>query len=156
MIAVFCLMLAALETGYAQSFGPEHGKALAAAKKIFRIIDYPLIEDDKDLVKEENKSEQDLQLSIAEIFGALFKTHKNIIQNVLATLFNGWIPNALSHTDKTKQKFGLYILDDMIEFLGPEILGQHYKEISQQIIKFCASQTHALRQAAAYGVGLIA
>lgn len=88
------------------------------------------IEDDKELVKEENKSEHDLQLSIAEIFGALFKTHKHLCSNILSALFTGWIPNALNNADKVKQKFGLYILDDMIEFLGPEILGQHYKEIA--------------------------
>ena len=89
-------------------------------------------EEDKDLIKEENKSEQDLQLSIAELFGPLFKTHRLQSQKVLALLFNGWIPNALANTtDKTKQKFGLFILDDMVEFLGPEVLGVYYKEISQ-------------------------
>ena len=53
-------------------------------------------------MKEENKSEADLQLSIAEVLGALFKTHKNVCSNVLAALFNGWIPNALANNDKTK------------------------------------------------------
>ena len=97
------------------------------------------IEDDKDMIKEENKSEQDLQLSIGEIFGALFKTHKNLCASVLVILFNGWIPNSLNNTDKVKQKFGLFVLDDMIEFLGPDVLGALYREIAQQVIKFCSS-----------------
>lgn len=33
------------------------------------------IDEDKELIKEENKSEYDLQLSIAELIGILFKTH---------------------------------------------------------------------------------
>jgi hypothetical protein len=41
------------------------------------------IEEDLELVKEENKSEYDLQLSIAEIIGIIFKTHKHLTVNLL-------------------------------------------------------------------------
>lgn len=34
--------------------------------------------DDKEMIKEENKSEYDLQLSLSEIIGIIFKTHKLI------------------------------------------------------------------------------
>ena len=41
------------------------------------------IQDDMELIKEENKSEYDLQLSIAEIIGVLFKTHKELCGQLL-------------------------------------------------------------------------
>jgi hypothetical protein len=47
-------------------------------------------------------------------------------------------------------------MDDMVEYLGPEVLGAHYANVATQIIKFCASPVAALRQAAAYGIGVMA
>jgi len=40
-------------------------------------------EDDIEMVKEENKSEYDLQLSISEIIGIIFKTHKELCGNTV-------------------------------------------------------------------------
>jgi hypothetical protein len=45
------------------------------------------LEDDKEMIKEENKSEYDLQLSLSEIMGIIFKTHKNVCNNLLQILF---------------------------------------------------------------------
>jgi len=47
-------------------------------------------------------------------------------------------------------------MDDMVEYLGPEVLGAHYANVATQIIKFCASPVAALRQAASYGIGVMA
>lgn len=47
-------------------------------------------------------------------------------------------------------------MDDMVEYLGPEVLGDHYRNVAVQIIKFCSSPVAALRQAAAYGIGVMA
>lgn len=47
-------------------------------------------------------------------------------------------------------------MDDMVEYLGPEVLGAHYANVAGQIIKFCSSPVAALRQAAAYGIGVMA
>lgn len=44
-------------------------------------------EDDLEVIKEENNNEYDLQLSIAEIMGVLFKTHGAICQNLINELF---------------------------------------------------------------------
>tara|TARA_B110000285_G_C15108785_1_gene609732 strand:+ start:1263 stop:1424 length:162 start_codon:yes stop_codon:yes gene_type:complete len=37
-------------------------------------------------LKEENKNEYQLQLDLGEIIGALFKTHKNLVQQVVQEL----------------------------------------------------------------------
>ena len=47
-------------------------------------------------------------------------------------------------------------MDDMVEFLGPDLLGPLYIQIAQQIIKQCSSPTAAVRQAASYGIGIMA
>lgn len=112
--------------------------------------------DDLEVIKEENKSEYDLQLSIAEILGVIFKTHAPQTLNLLNELFTTLLPEAFKSEEKQKTKFGLFILDDMVEFLGPDILGTHYLDVAQQIIKFCNAPISALRQAAAYGIGMMA
>lgn len=47
-------------------------------------------------------------------------------------------------------------MDDMVEFLGPDVLKDHYVTVATQIIKFCNSPVPALRQAASYGIGVMA
>jgi hypothetical protein len=47
-------------------------------------------------------------------------------------------------------------MDDMVEFLGPELLGAHYVTVAKEIIKFCNSSIAACRQAASYGIGVMA
>lgn len=44
-------------------------------------------QDDLDVIKEENNNEYDLQLSIAEITGILFKTHGPLCGNLINELF---------------------------------------------------------------------
>jgi Importin repeat 6 len=102
-------------------------------------------DDAKEMIKEENRSEYDLQLSISEIIGTIFKTHKGLVSNLLNTLFTTILPEALASDVKDKTKFVLFILDDMVEFLGPEILGQHYITVADQIIKFCNNPDSAIR-----------
>ena len=72
------------------------------------------------------------------------------------SLFTTLLPQAIQSGVKEKEKFALFILDDMVEFLGPEILGQKFIDIAQQIAKFCSSSDAAIRQAASYGIGMIA
>lgn len=83
-----------------------------------------------EVIKEENNNEYDLQLSIAEIFGIIFKTHGSLSVNLLQVLFNQLIPPALGSEEKQKLKFGIYILVDMMEYLGQNILGQQYISVA--------------------------
>lgn len=41
MAALFAIMFAAFQAGNAAAFGPDMGKATVAAKRVFKIIDYP-------------------------------------------------------------------------------------------------------------------
>lgn len=113
-------------------------------------------QDDLEVIKEENNSEFDLQLSIAEIIGILFKTHGPLTVNLVTELFTSILPPALSSSEKQKTKFGLFVMDDMVEFLGPDLLGPHYIPVAKEIIKFTKSPVAAVRQAASYGIGIMA
>jgi hypothetical protein len=92
--------------------------------------DDQLDQEDLEVIKEENKNEYDLQLSIAEIIGIIFKTHGPLCGNLLQELFTNILPPALSSEEKQKTKFALFLLDDMVEFLGPELLGTYYVTVA--------------------------
>jgi len=54
-----------------------------AKKGVEEDFDEEEAQDEQALVKEENKLEYDLQLSISELFGVIFKTHKHFVSNLL-------------------------------------------------------------------------
>lgn len=88
-----------------------------------------LDEEDLAVLKEENKNEHELQISLAEIFGALFKTHREFCRELVGKLWQEVLPNAAKLQSKHSMKFILFILDDMVEFLGAEFLGSVYPEV---------------------------
>lgn len=114
--------------------------------------------DDEDLavLREENKNEHELQISLAEIFGTLFKTHRESCRELVQKLWQEVLPAARKQATKHTMKFVLFILDDMVEFLGPDYLGPVYGEIVAQVCSYANSKFSAIRQAAVYGIGMIA
>ncbi len=58
--------------------------------------------DELEIIKEENRNEYDLQLSLAELIGILFKTHKDFGGNLLQELFGSVLPAALNSPEKQK------------------------------------------------------
>jgi|TARA_B110000285_G_C15131387_1_gene623833 importin-5 len=93
---------------------------------------------------------------LAECLGILFKTHKEHCRELVETLRTAVLPAAAQDGTKHKQKMLLFILDDMVEFLGPDFLGPLYPEVCAQIIGYSTSQHSAIRQASVYGIGMIA
>jgi len=118
--------------------------------------DEKLDEEDLQVLKEENKNEQELQISLAELFGAMFKTHKDSCRNLVQKLITEVLPHYSAPDDKHKSKFLLFVLDDMVEFLGPDFLGPVYAQVCEQICKYTSSKFAAIRQASVYGIGMIA
>lgn len=98
-----------------------------------------LDEEDLMVLKEENKNEQQLQLDLGELFGMLFKTHKDRCTNLVQRLITEFLPEIAKSDSKQKQKFLLFVLDDMIEYLGPSFLGPVYPQIVQQVCTFTNS-----------------
>lgn len=82
--------------------------------------------DDEDyaMIKEENNNEFDLQFAAAELMGILFKTHKEFVAELVGTLQSSMLPAAFSSDNQKRKKFGLFVLDDMVEHLGPSYFTQ--------------------------------
>ena len=86
----------------------------------------------------------------------MFKTHRDSCQPLVQKLIAEVLPKVAKDTGKAKTKFLLFILDDMVEFLGPEFLGPIYPQVVEQICAHTNSKYAAVRQAAVYGIGMTA
>lgn len=76
------------------------------------------------MIKEENNNEFDLQFAAAELMGVLFKTHIGFVANIVLKLQNEVLPAAFASNDQKRRKFALFVLDDMVEHLGPTYFSQ--------------------------------
>jgi hypothetical protein len=54
-------------------------------------------------------------------------------------------PYGVDGASKPKVKFLLFILDDMVEHLGPDFLGPMYANIVNQIVKYTQNEFAAIR-----------
>jgi len=104
-----------------------------------------LDEEDLIVLKEENKNENELQLALAELLGIMFKTHRDHCQPLVQQLISEVLPKVAKDTGKAKTKFLLFILDDMVEFLGPDFLGPIYPQVVEQICGHTQSKYAAVR-----------
>lgn len=109
------------------------------------------------MIEEENQNEHDLQLNVAELIGALFKNYKSQCGDLVQELRTKVLPEAFGAKEQKRMKFALFILDDMVEHLGTDYFSQEdYSTIVQTICNFTSHSSASLRQAAAYGIGVIA
>jgi hypothetical protein len=53
-------------------------------------------------------------------------------------------------------KFGIFLIDDMIEYLGYDILQEQWANFGDILGKFTQEKSVVLRQAASYGLGMFA
>ena len=116
------------------------------------------IDDDEiTMLGEDSSREEDIHLSIAELFGAIFKTHKGLSQSLAENLCAQVIPKALDVNQTEKMhKFGIFLVDDMIEFLGIDLLGNRWEFLANALLTFIISKHATVRQAASYGLGQLA
>ena len=96
--------------------------------------DDALDEEDLALLKEENSNEHDLQLAAAELMGILFKTHREFVTPLVEQLRGTVLVDAFNSGDQKRLKFAIFILDDMVEHLGPTYFNaQDFSAIVQTI-----------------------
>lgn len=115
-------------------------------------------EEDEEAYLEEMKKEveeiEDILVSIADIMGSMFKTHKENTLNIVKQLVNTLLPKYLrKEATSFEIKMGLYIVDDMIEFLGQSLLSNIWKDLVQICLTYVDDKEPQLRQASVYGIG---
>ena len=101
------------------------------------------IEDDQTLLSDMNKA-----------FHCIFKYHGASFLRPWERLIQTY-EGFLKSGDPTQRQWGLCIMDDVLEYCGPE--SSHYANyISQPLLQGCRDSSPAIRQAAAYGIGIAA
>ncbi|KAF5682658.1 importin subunit beta-3 [Fusarium denticulatum] len=101
------------------------------------------IEDDQTLLSDMNKA-----------FHAIFKNHGAAFLPAWERLMPTY-EGFLTSNDPTQRQWGLCIMDDVLEYCGPEST-RYANYITQPLIDGCRDASPAIRQAAAYGIGVAA
>lgn len=101
------------------------------------------IEDDQTLLSDMNKA-----------YHAIFKNHGPSFLPAWEKLMNTY-ENFLASNDPTQRQWGLCIMDDVLEYCGPESI-RYANYITKPLIDGCQDPSPAIRQAAAYGIGVAA
>lgn len=97
---------------------------------------------------------EDVLVSIADVMGSMFKTHKELTLEIVNVLLNNLLPKYFDKNASSFEiKMGLYIIDDMIEFLGQNLLSNVWPELAKLVLTYCDDKEPFLRQAAVYGIG---
>jgi len=141
------------------------------AEKLIKILEASLIkrnrnqqvladdlEESDSVVQEYNKIEEDhLYIAISDVFGALFKTHKSQSVPTIEFLYKNVLPKfLLPEASQEDKKFGLFIVDDLIEHLGEALPSDKLNELVGLLLKFSVDSSDSIRQAAVYGLGVFA
>ncbi|KKA27201.1 hypothetical protein TD95_002096 [Thielaviopsis punctulata] len=101
------------------------------------------IEDDQTLLSDMNKA-----------FHAIFKNHGTAFLPAWERLMDLYT-DFLASNDATQRQWALCIFDDVLEYCGEQST-RYASLISQPLIAGCQDPSAAIRQAAAYGIGVIA
>ena len=107
-----------------------------------------------DNIKQGIEGAEDIITSFSDAIGSLFKTHKEFSMEIAKKMITDVLPKYFKEdASNFEKKMGLFILDDMVEFLGQELLGQIWPDISKTLILHTDNQSCEIRQAASYGLG---
>lgn len=107
-----------------------------------------------DNIKEGIEGAEDIITSFSDAIGALFKTHKNFSITIASKMVSDVLPKYFNEKSSNfEKKMGLFILDDMVEFLGQELLLQIWPEIAKTLLLHVDNTACEIRQAASYGLG---
>jgi len=116
-------------------------------------------EDDQvlDYINENTKNEEELHCAVADLIGAVFFIYKEDSLSLAGYLYKDVLPKVLnSELSVYMNKFGLLIVNNMIECLGLELIQNELPTLSEIIIKYATSKEAELRKTAANGIRLLA
>ena len=107
-----------------------------------------------DNIKQNIEGAEDIITSFSDAIGALFKTHKEYCMDIAKKMVDDVLPKYFQNTASNfEKKMGLFIMDDMVEFLGQELLANIWPDIIKIFIQYVDNPSCEIRQAASYGLG---
>ena len=114
-------------------------------------------DEDRDMMQETNKLEEDLHIALAQLIGTVFKVYKGQTMALVKLIYEEILPKVLAdENNHMLLKFGLFLIDDMIEHLGVELIPNEWPHLSEAILKFATHPGVHVRYAAIYGIGCLA
>ncbi|CAK67710.1 unnamed protein product (macronuclear) [Paramecium tetraurelia] len=114
-------------------------------------------EDEKNAIKEETETEENLHVKIAECIGSLFKTHKEFVFTLYEIICNQILPKVLDQQKSPKMhQFGICLIDYMVEYLGFPYIQNKFIDLAQALSVYACDRVCFVRQAAVYGIGVMA
>lgn len=88
-------------------------------------------EDEKNAIKEETETEENLHGKIAECIGSLFKTHKEFVLPLYEIICNQILQKVLDiHQSAKMHQFGICLIDYMVEYLGFPYIQNHFHDLA--------------------------
>ncbi|GAB0131840.1 hypothetical protein EsDP_00000297 [Epichloe bromicola] len=112
------------------------------------------VEDEAEDVEREIEDDQTLLSDMNKAFHSIFKNHGVAFLPAWERLMSTY-EAFLTSPDPTQRQWGLCILDDVLEYCGPES-HRYSNYITQPLLDGCRDSSAAIRQAAAYGIGVAA
>ena len=113
--------------------------------------------DEKELLNERINNEEDLQIAVAQLIGILFKTHRDLCVKFAEFLYTEVILRVCHANLSDKiHKLCLVLIDDMIEYLGRDLLKEKWLKMAEILTSFLTDPCSFVREAANYGIGLFA
>mmetsp|Transcript_11490 Transcript_11490/g.22578 ORF Transcript_11490/g.22578 Transcript_11490/m.22578 type:complete len:1098 (+) Transcript_11490:907-4200(+) len=114
-------------------------------------------EEDEFIMEINSREEDQVHIGISEVLGALFKTHTELSINIINYVYSELLSSLLApEAPVLDHKLGIFIIDDIIEFVGPALVHDKWLALQEALVKFADSKDDAVRQAAVYGLGQLA
>lgn len=114
-------------------------------------------EEDEFIMEINMKEEDQVHIGISEVLGALFKTHTQLSLNIIDYVYSQILSSLLAPTaPPLDHKLGIFIIDDIIEFVGPALVHDKWLALQEALVRFADAKDDAVRQAAVYGLGQLA
>jgi len=104
---------------------------------------------------EEQTDIENILVAIADLFGSIFKSHKEKSLCLVTKLQSEILPKYFNNPNASlfEIKLGIFVLDDMVEFLGERIIPHLWGDVMKVLVLYSNHKEHDLRQAALHGVG---
>merc|ERR1712032_1755062 len=111
-------------------------------------------EDDIDMFEYDINSLESILTGFSDVMGTIFKHHKNLCLEVVNTFISEYLPRYFKdESSNFEKKLGFFIFDDMIEYLGQELLSNFWNDMFAILIKHSTNTICSIRQAVIYGIG---
>ena len=105
-------------------------------------------------IRDEIHEIEEVVTSFADVVGSIFKSHKELSLGIAKKTLENILPKYFeASASNFEKKMGLFILDDLVEFLGQELLNDIWPNIIHIYVPYIVSPFPELRQAASYGLG---